>query len=88
MIGRQMLSNNKYADNLVLKEYLQGGTQYASSALHEMEKNLTNYFTSNEYPYNEVKSFLENNNSIPRMNTRESNESISNKVRDSVSNFN
>lgn len=70
----------------MLKEYLQGGTQTNTSALSEIEKNLTSYFWSNEYPYNEVKSFLENNNSIPRMNTRESNDSIWNKVRLSVSN--
>lgn len=72
--------NNKYSENEVLKEYLSNNRQYPSPALCQIEKNLTNYFSSAEYPYNEMQLYLENTNSIPHMNTHESIDSLTNKV--------
>lgn len=74
-----MDQNNKYNENEALKEYMNSKRQYPSQALTQMEKNLSNYFES---PYNELQSFLENNDSVPRMNTKESNDSFTQKVFD------
>lgn len=49
--------------------------------LDQIEENLNNYFNSLEFPFNEVKSYLENNESQIHMNTRESHESNSNRVK-------
>jgi len=74
--------NSKYNDNEMLKDYISNHPQkdYISPALSQIEKNLTSYFNSSEYPYDEVKNYLENNTSIPQINTRESNESSLKKV--------
>lgn len=57
--------NNKFSQNEMLKEYMGSTKAYTSPALMQIEKNLESYFSSNEYPYNEIRSFLENNTSMP-----------------------
>jgi hypothetical protein len=57
----------------MLKEYINSKRQTSASAIMDMEKHLSNYFSSD--PYNEVQAFLENNTSIPHLNTKESHDS-------------
>lgn len=75
-------NNSKYNENEMLKEYItyKSSGAYTSPALSQIEQNLISYFTSSDYPYNEVKSYLENNASIPNMKTRESNDMSLRKV--------
>lgn len=72
--------NSKYNENEMLKDYIGSKPPVASQALSQIEKNLTSYFYSADYPYNEVRSYLENNSSLPNMDTGESNQSSANKV--------
>jgi hypothetical protein len=78
--GSLACKNNKYNENEVLKDYLNSKRQHSINPLYQLEENLNYYFSSLDFPYNEVKSYLENNDSIPRMNTRESHETNSNRV--------
>jgi hypothetical protein len=64
----------------MLKDYINSKRQYSSGAICEMEHNLACYFSSADYQFNEVKSFLENKTNIPLMNTRESRDTSINKV--------
>lgn len=75
-------ANSKYNENEMLRDYVSStNTQsHVSPALSQIEKNLTSYFTSNDYPYNEVKSYLENTSSLPNMDTGESAKSSINVV--------
>lgn len=58
--------NSKYTENEVLKDYLNSKrNNNPSSALSVIEKNLSTYFASADYPYNEMQSYLDMNNSIP-----------------------
>lgn len=68
-------NNSKYNENEMLKDYINKNTNYTSPALNQIEKNLTAYFSSTDYPYNEVRSFLENNSDALHLNTRDSRES-------------
>lgn len=70
-----------YSDNEALMDYLQEGSQYTSPALKRIENNLTSYFHSVEYPYNEVKSFLEDNVSNHNLNNRYVSSFVHDKVR-------
>ena len=73
--------NHKYNENEALKEYLNSKRQNSSPLKKQVDR-LNTYFNSLEFPYDEMKLYLENNESIPQMthmNTKESNISTSNR---------
>lgn len=78
--GSLACKNNKYNENEMLKDYINSKRRQLINPLNQIEENLNNYFNSLEFPYNEVKSYLENIESHPHMNTRESHESGSKRV--------